>query len=109
MVVVNWNGYTSLFLFNIKCDLFFILPHFTAFHKDRNTDYLMAVAVVHNPLYDKFRNLSLNDSAEQLKAIDVSQTARENIEPKEEVPHHATASCSADFSKRSQTVQKEKK
>lgn len=108
MVVVNWNGYTYLFLFNIKCDLFFILPHFTAFHKDRNADYLMVVAVVHNSLFDKFRNLSLDDSAEQLKAIDVSQTAGENILPKEEVPHRAKASRSPDFSKRSQTVQKKK-
>jgi hypothetical protein len=89
--------------------LFFILPHFTAFHKDRNADYLMAVAVVHNPLFDKFHNLSLDDSAEQLKAIDVSQTAGENIVPTEEVPRRAKALRSADFSKRSQTVQKEKK
>lgn len=78
---------------------FFIFTHFSALRKDRDADYLMAIVVVNNPLFDKIRNLSLVQPAGDVKAIDGSSSEGEIIAPKEKVPLRRTASRSADCSK----------
>jgi hypothetical protein len=78
MLAVNWIRVIYLFLFGSKCNLFFILPHFTALREGRNADYLMGVAVVNNPLFDKFRNLTIDDLVEQTQAVGANLTELEN-------------------------------
>jgi hypothetical protein len=53
----------------VKCNFF---PHFTALRANRNSDYLMGLLISKNLLFDKFRNSSIDDSAEQSKAVGVN-------------------------------------
>jgi hypothetical protein len=98
-VMVDWNEYIYLFLFDSNWDFFFIYTHFSALRKDRDADYLMAVAVVNNPLFDKFRNKTLVQPTGDVTAVKGSPTAGENVALKEKVPLRRRASRSADCSK----------
>jgi hypothetical protein len=49
--------------------------------KDRKADFLMAVAVLSNPLFEKFRNMTIDDSVEQIQAVDANSTELGNVLP----------------------------
>lgn len=64
--------------------------------KDRKADFLMAVAVLSNPLFEKFRNMTIDDSVEQIQAVDANSTELGNVLPKVDITRSATATPTAD-------------
>lgn len=64
--------------------------------KDRKAVFLMAVVVLSNPLFEKFRNITIDDSVEQIQAVDANSTELGNVLPKVEITRSTTATPTAD-------------